>query len=106
MNNSIRQGSDLARFQREIYDNKVKKGFNVTDIYLEFCYLHGEVTEAFESYLKQKPNQGEELADIAIFLFGLAEILHVDLEAEILRKMEKNRNRTYEKVGDGFVKNE
>lgn len=82
--------------QKAILANKVAKGFNVTDIPLEFTYLHGEVAEAFEAWRKKKDDLPEELADVAIYLLGMAEILGIDLEAEILQKMEKNAKRVYE----------
>jgi len=82
--------------QKAIYANKVAKGFNVTDIPMEFTYLYGEVGEAFEAWRKKKENLGEELADVAIYLLGMAEILGIDLENEILQKMEKNTKRVYE----------
>ena len=44
---------------------------------------------------RAEPGLGEELADVAIYLLGLAEILHVDLESEIVRKIEINRKRKY-----------
>jgi NTP pyrophosphatase (non-canonical NTP hydrolase) len=61
--------------QKAIYANKVAKGFNVTDIPLEFTYLYGEVGEAFEAWRKKRENVGEELADVAIYVLGMAEIL-------------------------------
>ena len=93
---------DFQKFQRDIYDNKVAKGFNVTNVEQEFCFLHEEVSEAYRAYRKKLPDLGEELADVAIYLFGLAQILGIDLEQEILRKMEKNKNRTYRDV-DGVL---
>ena len=86
---------DLKQVQKRIYQNKINKGFNVTDIYREFCYTYGELTEACEAYRKKQDDVGEELADVAIYLLGLAEILEIDLEAEILRKMDKNEKRQY-----------
>ncbi len=82
--------------QKTIYANKLAKGFNVTDIPLEFAYLYGEVGEAFEAWRKKKDDFGEELADVTIYLLGLAEILGIDLETEIIKKMEKNAKREYE----------
>ncbi len=82
--------------QKSILANKIAKGFNVTDIPLEFAYLYSEVGEAFEAWRKRKDNIGEELADVAIYLLGMAEILGIDLESEILQKMEKNAKRVYE----------
>ncbi len=82
--------------QKSILANKIAKGFNVTDIPLEFAYLYSEVGEAFEAWRKKKDDLGEELADIAIYLLGMAEILGIDLEKEIMQKMEKNAKRVYE----------
>jgi MazG-like family len=90
--------------QRAVYANKVAKDFNVTDVPLEFCYLSGEVAEAFEAYRKDLATIGEELADIAIYLLGLAEILHIDLESAIDAKMAKNAARTYHKVNGKDVR--
>ena len=37
---------DLKAIQKAVYQNKVDKGFNVTDVNKEFCLLYGEVAEA------------------------------------------------------------
>ena len=86
---------DMREMQKAVYRNKLDHGFNVTDVHLEFCLLYGEVSEAFESWKKSKGDVGEELADVAIYLMGLAEILGVDLKGEIERKIEINRSRQY-----------
>ena len=86
---------DLNQIQKRVYKNKIDKGFNVTDIYKEFCYTYGELSEACEAYLKKKDDLGEELADVVIYILGLAEILNIDLEKEILSKMDKNEKRQY-----------
>lgn len=85
----------LTELQKRIYKNKVDKGFNVTNVYQEFCYTHAELSEAFEAYNKKKDDLGEELADVAIYLLGLAEMLGIDLETEILKKADKNEKRQY-----------
>ena len=59
---------DLKNLQKEIYQNKVDKGFNVTDVNKEFCLTYGEVAEAYEAWRKKKDDLGEELADVAIYL--------------------------------------
>lgn len=89
---------DLKKLQKEIYDNKVAKGFNTTDVNFEFGLTYGELAEAFESYHKKNPDLGEELADVAIYLLGLSAILKIDLEDEILKKVEKNRKREYQEI--------
>lgn len=92
----------LKEMQKEIYQNKVNHGFNVTDINEEFCLLYGEVAEAYDAWRKNKSDLGEELADIAIYLLGLSEILKIDLETEIKNKVAKNAKRVY-KVEDGRI---
>lgn len=82
------------KIQQEILENKRRKGFNTTNVEQEFCYLYGEVGEAYDAYYKQG-DVADELADIAIFLLGIAEILGVDLGAEVIKKVNKNKNRTY-----------
>ena len=94
---------DIRVIQKVIYQNKVEKGFNTTDINKEFCLLYGEVSEAYEAWRKHESNIGEELADVAIYLLGLSEILGIDLEKEIESKIEVNKNRKYESI-DGVIK--
>ena len=90
----------LKELQKKIYQNKINKGFNTTDIAKEFCLLYGEVSEAYEAYRKKKPDLNEELADIAIYLLGISEILGFDLEKEIENKVKINEKRVY-KIIDG-----
>ena len=89
---------DLKKLQKEIYQNKVDKGFNVTDINQEFCLAYGEIAEAYDAWEKKKEDLGEELADVAIYLLGLSEILGIDLEDEIQKKVYKNSKREYKVI--------
>ena len=82
---------DLKQLQKDIYKNKLNKGFNVTDINKEFCLTYGEMAEAYEAWRKKQTDVGEEIADVVIYLLGLSEILNVDLENEILKKVNKNK---------------
>lgn len=91
---------DLTKLQKKIYENKVARGFNVTDVNKEFCLIYGEVAEAYEAWRKKKNDLSEELADIAIYLLGLSEILGIDLKNEIQKKVHKNSKMEY-KVIDG-----
>lgn len=86
---------DLKQLQRQIYQNKVNKGFNVTNVHQEFCLTHGELAEAYIAYCRKKNDFGEELADVAIYLLGLAEIMGIDLEQEIVKKVAINERRVY-----------
>lgn len=94
---------DLREMQKVVYKNKIDKGFNVTDVNKEFCLLYGEVAEAYEAWRKKKEDLGEELADIAIYLLGLSEILGIDLASEIENKIAINQEREY-KIIDGVLK--
>ncbi|MCF7833722.1 MAG: hypothetical protein K9L98_00485 [Candidatus Pacebacteria bacterium] len=88
---------DLKELQKAVKRNKEEKGFNTNDVSLEFCRAHEELSEAFSKYNKGQDGVGEELADVAIFLLGMSEILEVDLEKELVRKIEINKNRKYTK---------
>jgi NTP pyrophosphatase (non-canonical NTP hydrolase) len=88
---------NLKELQKEIMENKKNKGFNTTDIALEFCHAHEELSEAFHKFNKREEGVAEELADVAIFLLGLCEILDYDLEKEVVRKIQINKNRIYKK---------
>lgn len=92
----------LREMQKAVYRNKLDHGFNVTNVEKEFCLLNGEIAEAYTAYLKKQDNVGEELADVAIYLLGLSEILGVDLQQEIERKMAINQARRYETI-DGVL---
>ena len=95
---------ELKTVQKEIIENKIKHGFNITDVCKEFCLLYGEVSEAYEEKKKKKNDLGEELADVAIYLLGISEILGFDLEKEILKKIEINSKREYKKVNGVNIK--
>jgi len=70
---------DIRSAQKRAWQNKVAKGFNATDIPLEFCLLQGEIAEAFDPWRKDREDLGEELAEVAIYLLSLAEMTGVDL---------------------------
>ena len=97
---------DLKQLQKDVYQNKVNHGFNVTDLNMEFCLAYGELGEAYMAWLKSKEDLGEELADVAIYLMGIAEILGIDLESEIVHKIDKNSKRVYKEVNGVFIKEE
>ncbi len=95
---------DLKQMQKEIWKNKLEKGFNTTNVEKEFCLLYGEVAEAFEAYRKKKDDLNEELADVAIYLMSLSEMLGYDLVDEIQKKISKNAKRVYKKVDVVYIR--
>lgn len=94
---------DLKNFQKEIIENKKRHGFNTTDLNMEFCLAYGELGEAYTAYVKKQDDVGEELADAAIYILGIAELLGIDLGKEIENKIEKNKQRVYKKNSIGVL---
>lgn len=86
---------DIAEAQKLAWENKINKGFNVSDVALEFGLLTAEVGEAFTAWRKGLDDRGEELADVFLYLVALAEMQGVSLDQEVARKIEKNAHRLY-----------
>ncbi len=86
----------LREIQKRIWDNKVKKGFNTTDISKEFLYLTEELGEAVRAYRKDNKDElAEEIVDLIIYSLGLLEMSGKDGYEEIMKKIEKNEQRQY-----------
>jgi len=94
---TIRSAQGLA------WGNKAGQGFNTTDVPLEFCLLQGEMAEAFDAWRKGRADVAEELADVAIYLLSLAEMLGIDLQDAVQAKLVKNAARTYEPLPNGTL---
>jgi NTP pyrophosphatase (non-canonical NTP hydrolase) len=97
---------EIRLLQKLAWENKVAKGFNTSDVPLEFCLLNGEVAEAFDAWRKGRHDLAEELADTAIFLLGLAEMVDIDLQEAVQAKLSINKDRIYHSLPNGvLVKN-
>jgi len=60
------------------------------------CLIHSEVSEALEAYrVSDNANLAEELADIVIRVFDMAEGLKINIEDEILKKHKFNLTRPH-----------
>lgn len=88
---------DLKKLQKEVMRNKVEKGFNTTNVALEFCRAHEELSEAFSKHNKNQSGVAEEFADVTIFILGMCENMGFDLEKELVKKIEINKKRKYKK---------
>lgn len=87
---------DTKKLQKAIIENKKNHNFNTTDIKFELLCLYGEVNELFQAWLKEdQENINEELADVAIFLLGISEMLGSDLGEDIVKKVAINAKRKY-----------
>ncbi|WP_433432280.1 MazG-like family protein [Nonomuraea sp. CA-141351] len=93
----------LRDVQKRAWENKLAKGFNTTDMPLEFALAHGELSEAFEAARKHPETLGEELADVLIFLTSIAEMSGIDLDSAVEAKMVKNATRRYERGANGTL---
>jgi NTP pyrophosphatase (non-canonical NTP hydrolase) len=92
---------EIRHAQKLAWANKIDKGFNTTDIALEFGLLTAEVGEAFTAWRKRLPDLGEELADIVIYAMAVAEMNGLDLGTEVDRKIVKNSTRIYNRDAHG-----
>ncbi|WP_059008019.1 MazG nucleotide pyrophosphohydrolase domain-containing protein [Streptomyces specialis] len=94
---------DIAEAQKLAWENKIAKGFNTSDVALEFGLLTAEVGEAFTAWRKGLPDRGEELADILLYLVAIAEMQGIDLDSEVASKIEKNTRRSYQPGENGTL---
>ena len=95
--------ANVSELQKRAWANKIKHGFNTENVEREFCLLNGEVSEAYLAWLRGEDELDLELADVFIYLVGIAEMNGVDLEKAILKKMEINEKRKYKKNKVGIL---
>ena len=78
---------------KELFDNAIAA---------RLMLIVSEVSEALEALRNEKKDSfKEELADVAIRLGDLCGGIGIDLEKEIIKKMDKNKDRPY-KHGKAF----
>ncbi len=94
---------DIRSAPKLAWENKLSKGFNTTDIPLESCLLNGEVAEASDAWCKGQHDVAEELADSAIFLLGLAEMIGADLQDAVVAKLARNQAQAYHRLPSGVL---
>lgn len=60
-----------------------------------------EILEHFQftDDIKNRDELGSELADVLLYLLQLASISGIDLEEAVLKKIEKNKSRTWDVAG-------
>lgn len=81
-----------------------EKGFGTTpneiNVAEKIALIHSEITEAYSAYrhknMNGKDGFHEELGDAVQRILHLAGIFGVDVEAEILKKLATNKDRTWD----------
>jgi len=92
---------DIKVLQKEVYQNKVNHGFNVSDVGKEIILMTEELGELAKAYKRgNKIEQIDATADLMIFCLGLFEILKVDGDEELKKVIENNKIRKH----NGFLK--
>ena len=85
---------DIKNLTQVVLENKIKNNFPTNDLHHDFFLLMKEVIEA-KQVLDDHDKLRKELADIVIFTMSVARIAGIDLEKEIVDKVEYNKNRSY-----------
>lgn len=99
----------MNELAKEINKINEKNGWNVikpnewNDTYkipAILALIHSEVSEALEAFRNNDvENFDEELADVIIRVLDCCGGLGIDIDKEIQKKLEKNRNRSYRHGG-------
>jgi NTP pyrophosphatase (non-canonical NTP hydrolase) len=89
---------EIREAAKEMHRNAREKGFwdKERNFNEALMLIVSEAGECCEAYRKNDWGEvGEELADIVIRVFDLAEGFNIDIEKEINKKMEYNKTRPY-----------
>ncbi len=117
----------FAQAQAAAWANKVRRGFNTTDVSEEFCLLMAEVGEAVDAWRKHRaPRPGRirralawlrvrplppavtdlqpvrlEVADAILFLLSIAQMTGFDAGDAVAEKLRVNQARAYRRLPGG-----
>ena len=92
---------DLRELQKEIYENKKRRGFNVSDVGKEVVLMVeelGELARAVKN--RDKEQMADATGDLMVYCLGLCEILGIDAQHLLERIVENNKTREH----TGFMK--
>ena len=95
----------FKKLQEEIIQNKIKKGFNHTDIGKEIILMAEELGELARAYRDSNKKPAKEIdnreniidavGDLVVYCLGVFEMLGVDGEEVVSEIVEKNKKRTH-----------
>jgi NTP pyrophosphatase (non-canonical NTP hydrolase) len=96
---------DLCELQQEIYNNKVRRGWNVTDIGKEIVLMVEELGELAHAYknsnklpaseIDQREEITDAIGDLMVYCLGLCEMMDVNAEEVLTQIVENNKNRSH-----------
>jgi NTP pyrophosphatase (non-canonical NTP hydrolase) len=96
---------DLHQLQQEIYQNKVNRGFNVTDVGKEIVLMAEELGELARAYKNSNKLPAREtdrrdemidaVGDLMVYCLGLCEMLGANSEDVLLQIVENNKRRSH-----------
>ena len=97
---------DLLKLQRVIYQNKVDRNFNVTDVGKEIVLMVEELGELANAYkrsdkhpapdISEKSDMVDAIGDLMVYCLGLCEMLQANGEDVLNDIVKYNATRTHE----------
>ena len=96
---------DLQELQRAIYANKVRRGWNVTDVGKEIVLMVeelGELARAYKNSNKRPADQIDQreeivdaIGDLMVYCLGLSEMMGVNAAEVLTQIVETNKGRAH-----------
>ncbi|MBS3146215.1 hypothetical protein J4471_00800 [Candidatus Woesearchaeota archaeon] len=95
----------LINLQKEIYQNKVNRNFNTTDVGKEIILMTEELGELAKAYKKSDKKDAKNInnkediidavGDIMVYCLGLCEMLDVNSEEVLKNIVENTKDRIH-----------
>lgn len=96
---------DLPELQRAIYANKVRRGWNVTDVGKEIVLMVEELGELARAYknsnklpaaeIDQRAEIVDAIGDLMVYCLGLSEMMGVNAAEVLTQIVETNKGRSH-----------
>lgn len=87
---------DLIKLQKDIFNNKVNRKFNTTDVGKEIILMTEELGELAKAYKRNnKEDMADAVGDIMVYCLGLCEMLGLDSEKLLQDITQNNSTRTH-----------